>query len=388
MPSSKPSPYGTHIQSTTSGELVNAFMPAELPLNPPLDLSSLESLLEKASRKLGELNGMASLLPNVNLFLYHYIRQEALLSSQIEGTQSSYHDLMLHEALEAPSVPLEDVEEVSTYIQAIQHGITRLQKNDFPLSLRLIREVHEKLLNNTRGMHKQPGEFRQSQNWIGGSRPSNALFVPPPPEKLADLLKNLEAFIHEEQSNLPHLVKVAMLHLQFETIHPFLDGNGRVGRLLITLYLIDKGLLDAPILYLSLYLKTHRHTYYRLLQDVRLADGWLEWIRFFLQGIIDTCNSAMAQTKALNTLISTDEAKLASQGRQKETLLMVFHFLLNKPVLSIPYASEQLRLSQPTVTKAFQMLEALGIVQEESGKQRGKLYGYSAYLRVLTLTNP
>ncbi len=384
MPPSNPSQYGTYIQSTASGELVNAFMPADLPLNPPLDLSSLEPLLEKASRKLGELNGMASLLPNVNLFLYHYIRQEALLSSQIEGTQSSYHDLMLHEALEAPSVPLEDIEEVSTYINAIHHGIARLQKDDFPLSLRLIREVHEKLLHNTRGMHKQAGHFRQSQNWIGGSRPSNALFVPPPPEKLADLLKNLEAFIHEEQSNLPHLVKVAMLHLQFETIHPFLDGNGRAGRLLITLYLIDKGMLDAPILYLSLYLKTHRHTYYRLLQDVRLADGWLEWIRFFLQGVIDTCDSAMAQTKALNTLIGTDEAKLASQGRQKETLLSVFQFLLNKPVLSIPYASEQLGLSQPTVTKAFQTLEALGIVQEESGKQRGKLYAYSAYLDVLS----
>jgi Fic family protein len=377
MPPSKPSQYGTYIQSTASGELVNAFMPADLPLNPPLDLSSLEPLLEKASRKLGELNGMASLLPNVNLFLYHYIRQEALLSSQIEGTQSSYHDLMLHEALEAPSVPLEDIEEVSTYINAIHHGITRLQKDDFPLSLRLIREVHEKLLHNTRGMHKQAGHFRQSQNWIGGSRPSNALFIPPPPEKLADLLKNLEAFIYEEQSNLPHLVKVAMLHLQFETIHPFLDGNGRAGRLLITLYLIDKGMLDAPILYLSLYFKTHHFTYYRLLHDARHSeDGMLAWIRFFLQGVIETSDSVQQQTTQIRNWTSTDRRRVAYRSSRPKIMEALYDVLVFHPIITIPFASKKTGLSQPTMTKAIQDMEALEVLIEITGKRRGKVYLY------------
>ena len=377
MPPSKPSQYGTYIQSTASGELVNAFMPADLPLNPPLDLSSLEPLLEKASRKLGELNGMASLLPNVNLFLYHYIRQEALLSSQIEGTQSSYHDLMLHEALEAPSVPLEDIEEVSTYINAIHHGITRLQKDDFPLSLRLIREVHEKLLHNTRGMHKQAGHFRQSQNWIGGSRPSNALFVPPPPEKLADLLKNLEAFIHEEQSNLPHLVKVAMLHLQFETIHPFLDGNGRAGRLLITLYLIDKGMLDAPMLYLSLYFKTHHFTYCRLLHDARhCEEGMLAWIRFFLQGVIETSDSVKQQTTLIRNLTSTDRRRVAYRSSRPKVMEALYDVLVFHPIITIPFASKKTGLSQPTMTKAIQDMEALEVLIEITGKRRGKVYLY------------
>jgi Fic family protein len=320
---------------------------------------------------------MASLLPNVNLFLYHYIRQEALLSSQIEGTQSSYHDLMLHEALEAPSVPLEDIEEVSTYINAIHHGIARLQKDDFPLSLRLIREVHEKLLHNTRGMHKQAGHFRQSQNWIGGSRPSNALFVPPPPEKLADLLKNLEAFIHEEQSNLPHLVKVAMLHLQFETIHPFLDGNGRAGRLLITLYLIDKGMLDAPILYLSLYFKTHQFTYYRLLHDARHSEeGMLAWIRFFLQGVIETSDSVKQQTTLIRNLTSTDRRRVAYRSSRPKVMEALYDVLVFHPIITIPFASKKTGLSQPTMTKAIQDMEALEVLIEITGKRRGKVYLY------------
>jgi Fic family protein len=244
--------------------------------------------------------------------------------------------------------------------------------------------VHQVLLSNTRGQHKQPGEFRQSQNWIGGTRPSNALFVPPPIKKLNELLGNLEAFIHEEESHLPYLVKAAILHLQFETIHPFLDGNGRIGRLLITLYLIDKGLLTTPVLYLSLYLKAHRYTYYRLLQDVRTQGAWLEWIRFFLHGVIDTTQSAMAQAKRLNALLQQDEALFAQQGRQKQTLLKVYQLLLNKPIVSIPYTAGQLRLSQPTVTKALQTLQTLGLVNEESGKQRGKLYAYTAYLKLLS----
>jgi Fic family protein len=310
---------------------------------------------------------------------------------------------MLHEALEAPSVPLEDIEEVSTYINAIHHGIARLQKDDFPLSLRLIREVHEKLLHNTarlqkddfplslrlirevhekllhntRGMHKQAGHFRQSQNWIGGSRPSNALFVPPPPEKLADLLKNLEAFIHEEQSNLPHLVKVAMLHLQFETIHPFLDGNGRAGRLLITLYLLDSGMLDAPMLYLSLYFKTHHFTYYRLLHDARHSeDGMLAWIRFFLQGVIETSDSVKQQTTQIRNLTSTDRRRVAYRSSRPKVMEALYDVLVFHPIITIPFASKKTGLSQPTMTKAIQDMEALEVLIEITGKRRGKVYLY------------
>jgi Fic family protein len=379
----KPTPSGRYVTNTISGETVQAYVPYPLPPQ-GLDLTPLHGLLETASRLLGELNGMAAHLPNLDLFLYHYIRQEALLSSQIEGTQSSYHDLMLHEARETPNVPLEDVEEVSTYVAAIHHGLRRLKENDFPLSLRLLREVHDVLLSNTRGQHKQPGAFRRSQNWIGGTRPSNAFFVPPPPEMLDDCLKDLETFIHEDESKLPHLIKVALLHVQFETIHPFLDGNGRLGRLLITLYLIEKDVLHAPVLYLSLYLKTHRETYYRLLNEIRFQGGWSAWLEFFLTGVIETCQAGLKNTQAIVERVNQDKAMLSHQGRQSETLESVLEFLLKHPVCSIPYASKGSGISQPTMTKALQTLQALGIVKEESGKQRGKLYAYTAYIDLLS----
>ncbi|MFM7389859.1 MAG: Fic family protein [Vampirovibrionales bacterium] len=383
-PDTHTSRLGTYKTTTVvAGESVKAYIPPALPPLPPLELGPLQGLLEQASLLLGTLNAVTCHVPNVNLFLYHYIRQEALLSSQIEGTQSSYHDLMLHEANEAVAVPLEDIEEVSTYVAAIQHGIHRLKHDDFPLSLRLLREVHAKLLNNTRGQHKQPGEFRQSQNWIGGTRPSNALFVPPPPEWLPEGLSALEAFMHEEESGLPHLVKAGLLHVQFETIHPFLDGNGRLGRLLITLYLLEKEMISQPILYLSLYFKRNQTDYYRLLNEVRLSGNWEAWLEFFLTGVIHTCQAGIHQARAMNQLISSARSTLESQGRGSKNMLLVFELLLEKPILSIPYASERLGLSQPTVTKAFQRLVTLNIVREVSGKQRGKLYHYSAYSAIL-----
>jgi Fic family protein len=374
---------GFYVKSTVSGEAVKAYVPHPLPPH-DLDLTPLQTLLEKASRLIGELNGVASQLPNLNLFLYHYIRQEALLSSQIEGTQSSYHDLMLYEAHETPGVPLEDVEEVSTYVKAIQYGLSRLKDDDFPLSLRLIREVHQVLLSNTRGQHKQPGEFRRSQNWIGGTRPGNALFVPPPPEQLDSCLNDLEAFMHDDTSHLPHLVKVALLHVQFETIHPFLDGNGRLGRLLITLYLIEKGVLQEPVLYLSLYLKTHRSDYYRLLNSIRFEGGWHAWLEFFLNGVIETSQEAMNSTRRIVAQLETDRSLFASKGRQADTLNSLFDLLLKHPVCSITDASKGLGLSQPTITKAMKTLEQLGIISEQSGKRRGKLYAYTAYIRLLS----
>ena len=376
---------GTYRTTTvTAGETVKAYIPPCLPPTPELNLQPLQALIEKASLMLGKLNAITSQVPNVNLFLYHYIRQEALLSSQIEGTQSSYHDLMLHEVNEAISVPLEDVEEVSTYIAAIQYGVHRLKQEDFPLSLRLLKDVHAVLLTNTRGRNKQPGEFRQSQNWIGGTRPSNALFVPPPPEWLPEGLGALESFMHETDSNLPHLIKVALLHVQFETIHPFLDGNGRLGRLLITLYLLEKDVLTEPILYISLYLKRNQADYYRLLNEVRLSGNWEAWLEFFLEGVVQTCQSTLKTTQAINALILQDRQLLASQSRKTQTSLQLYELLLLKPLLTIPYASKALALSQPTVTKAFQKLEALGIVIEVSGKQRGRFFAYSTYTALLS----
>jgi len=252
---------GTHIvSSAVSGDSYKAYIPLPLPPEPPLDMGNLYTLLDKASTALGRLDGMSMVLPDASLFLYMYVRKEAVLSSQIEGTQSSLSDLLLFENAEAPGVPMDDVTEVSCYVSAMNHGLERLKT--FPLSLRLIREIHEKLMDNARGSNKQPGEFRVSQNWIGGSHPANARFVPPPPEKMMECLDLFEKFLHDDTIKLPALIKAALAHVQFETIHPFLDGNGRLGRLLITFILCTEGVLKEPLLYLSLYFKANRQAYY------------------------------------------------------------------------------------------------------------------------------
>src|SRR5271155_3347634 len=247
-----------YVISTVSGERVRAFVPPPLPPGPAaLDLTSLQAILAQANQAVGRLDGMTSALPDLKLFLYSYVRKEAVLSSQIEGTQSSLSDLLLYENAETPGVPLDDVQEVSNYVAALNHGLKRM-RGGFPLSLRLIREIHEVLLAKGRGSHAQPGEFRKSQNWIGGTRPGNAAYVPPPPEYVMDCLGDLEGFLHSEENSLPLLIRAGLAHAQFESIHPFLDGNGRVGRLLITLLLVADGVLTGPLLYLSLYLKQNR----------------------------------------------------------------------------------------------------------------------------------
>src|SRR5580692_4764926 len=275
---------GTYISTTTAGETVRAFVPAPLPPNPPVDLSGLYQQLDRANQALGRLDGLTTLLPNTQLFLYLYARKEALLSSQIEGTKSSFSDLLLFENEAASGVPVDDVEEVSNYVAAMQHGLRRI-KNGFPLSLRLIREIHGILLRGGRGANKTPGEFRRSQNWIGGTRPGNAAFVPPPPELLMECLDRFEHFLHDEKDKLPVLVEAGFVHVQFETIHPFLDGNGRMGRLLITLFLCSKDMLQKPVLYLSHYFKANQQEYYERLQRVRDRGDWEGWIKFFLQGV-------------------------------------------------------------------------------------------------------
>jgi Fic family protein len=328
------------------------------------------------------LDGVATLLPDPSLFLYLYVRKEAVLSSQIEGTQSSFSDLLLYESEEAPSVPLRDVQEVSRYVAALTHGLTRLREG-FPLSLRLFREIHEVLLSEGRGSQQTPGEFRRSQNWIGGSRPGNALFVPPPPEEVMPCMSVLEKFLHDDPERTPALIKAALAHVQFETIHPFLDGNGRLGRLLITFLLCAEGALAEPLLYLSLYFKTHRQRYYELLQQVRTEGDWEAWLRFFLDGVTVTAEQASNTARRILHLFEQDRGRIETIGRAAASALRVHQLMRKKPLVSVPRAATELGLTPPTVAAALQHLQRLGIVREVTGRQRDRLFVYSAYLAIL-----
>mgnify|MGYP003663903393 CR=1 FL=1 len=374
---------GKLVKISTAGEVAKAFIPPALPPEPMVKMDKLYGPLERANRALGRLDGIVSILPDTPLFLYMYIRKEALLSSQIEGTQSSLSDLLLFENEEAPGVPIDDVVEVSNYVAAMNHGLERI-RGGFPISLRLMREIHEILLAKGRGATKQPGEFRHSQNWIGGTRPGNALFVPPPPESVLDLMSDLEAFIHTDTPAVPMLVKAGLIHVQFETIHPFLDGNGRLGRLLITLLLCDKGILKEPILYLSLYFKTHRRYYYDLLQRVREDGDWEAWIEFFLDGITETSLQAADAAKQILSLFEEDRAKIESLGRPAASALRVHQLLQQKPIIAIPDAARETGMSAPTVAKSIQHLRDLGLLREITGKQRGRMFVYSDYLGILS----
>jgi Fic family protein len=373
---------GTFVETAVGGETVRAFVPPALPPAPPLKLEKLYGLLEEANRALGRLDGVTSVLPATPLFLYMYVRKEALLSSQIEGTQSSLSDLLLYESDEAPGVPLDDVQEVSNYVAAMNFGLERL-RDDMPLSNRLIREIHEVLLSHGRGANMQPGEFRRSQNWVGGSKASNATYVPPPHNQLQDLMGDLEAFIHSEEVDLPFLIKAALVHVQFESIHPFLDGNGRLGRLLITFLLCMEGALKEPILYLSLYFKTHRQYYYELLQRVREKGDWEAWLEFFLEGVKETSEQAADTAKQILELFEGDRVKIEGLGRPAASALRVHQYLQSKPILSVPAAVDALSLTAPTVRKSVGHLADLGLVRETTGKKRDRLFVYSGYLDIL-----
>jgi len=374
---------GIYETTSVAGENVRAFIPPPLPPDPPLDITpALQDLIEKANRGLGRLDGVTRILPDSSLFLYTYVRKEALLSSQIEGTQSSFSDLLLFEAEEAPGVPIDDVEEVSHYVAAMNHALKRL-RGGFPLSLRLICEAHGILLSGGRGSKKQPGEFRKTQNWIGGSRPGNARFVPPPPHRVMECMGLLEKFLHDDPVKTPLLIKAALAHVQFETIHPFLDGNGRVGRLLITLLLCAEEALSEPMLYLSLYFKANRDAYYDLLQRVRTDGDWEAWMDFFLRGVIETTEQATGTAKKIMELFTVDRTRIGSLGRPAASALRVYDVLQKRVALSIPRAAKQLGISQPTVTNAIDHLVKLGIAQEATGRKRRKLYMYDAYLKIL-----
>jgi len=365
------------------GEEVRLYIPRPLPPDPQLALTASDiDQIERANRALGRLDGLAQLLPDPDLFLYFYVRKEAVLSSQIEGTQSSLSDLLLFENENTPGVPLDDVQEVSRYVAAMTHGLKRL-RGDFPFSLRLIREIHEKLLAKGRGAAQEPGEFRRSQNWIGGSRPGNALYVPPPPELLMDCLGRLEKFIHDDPVKTPTLLKAALAHVQFETIHPFLDGNGRLGRLLITLILCNEGALREPLLYLSLYFKQNRTRYYDLLQRVRTVGDWESWIRFVLDGVEETAGQAVEVATKIRDLFAKDRERIAELGRAAGSALRVHELLQRRPLLSVPKGAKLLSLSPPTVRASLQALADAGIVKEVSGRRRDRVFGYRRYLDLI-----
>ncbi len=374
---------GTYVTTTVTGEPVQAFIPPKLPPNPPVDLAGLYQHLDRANQALGRLDGLTTLLPDTKFFLYLYIQKEALLSSQIEGTQSSFSDLLLFENDAEPSVPLDDVEEVSNYVAAMKHGLRRIA-GGFPLSLRLIREIHAILLRGGRGANRTPGEFRRSQNSVGGTRPGNAAFVPPPPERLMECLDGLERFLHDEKQKLPILIEAGLVHVQFETIHPFLDGNGRLGRLLITLLLCSKGALREPLLYLSLYFKTNRDRYYDLLQRVRTHGAWEEWLAFFLEGTEITARSAAEAAKQILTLFAKDRDRIQKIGRAASSALRVHEYMQKKPLVGIGAVADELKLSIPTVTVALDHLVRLGIAKEITGKRRARIFGYSRYLKILS----
>lgn len=366
------------------GEEVRAFVPKPLPPVPPLELDGpLLKALEAANLALGRLDGVSTLLPDKSLFLYHYVRKEAVLSSQIEGTQSSLTDLLQHERGEVPGVPQDDVVEVSCYVAALEHGLKRLREDSFPLSNRLIREVHGVLLSSGRGSDKSPGEFRRSQNWVGGTRPGNADFVPPPHTELEDCMASLERFLHESDDGLPDLVRVGLAHVQLETIHPFLDGNGRIGRLLITFLLCHAGLLQDPLLYLSLYLKQHRPDYYRLLNDVRLSGDWEAWLAFFLEGVRVTSEGAFSTAMSLTEMFRHDRERISSLGRQANSALRVHDVLMAHPICTIPEVAKGTGLSYPGASAGLNRLIELGIASEVTGDWRARTFAYWQYLQTL-----
>lgn len=377
---------GRYVTTVAFGETVQAFVPPPLPPVPALEMSAvLLNKLSEADRAIGRLDGITMMLPDKSLFLYMYVRKEAVLSSQIEGTQSTLDDLLRFENAAIAGQPIDDVSEVSNYVKAMMYGLERMRDpspQGLPLCLRLLREMHGLLLKDGRGSGKDPGAFRRSQNWLGGTRPGNAIYVPPPQQEMQICLGELEKFLHEDHT-LPPLIKAGLLHLQFESIHPFLDGNGRLGRLLIALFLVEQQVLREPMLYLSLYLKTHRADYYRLLQEARQRGTWEAWLEFFLTGVAATANNAHDSALRIVTLFSEDRARITTVGEQANSMLRVHALLQNQPFVKATQVVDKTGLSMPTVNSAMAGLERLGVVQEVTGKKRGRVYAYEAFLRII-----
>lgn len=375
---------GYYENTATAGEAVKAFVPAPLPPTPPIDWTpELRDKFDEALLALGRLDSVSTLLPDVSIFLYTYVRKEAVLSSMIEGTRSSISDLLLFEMNEEPGVPLDDVKEVSNYVNALDYGLERL-RSGFPMSLRLIREIHGKLLEGgARGADKKPGEFRRSQNWIGGTRPGNAFYVPPPAHLVPDCMGALEMFLHDQPQRTPILLKAALAHVQFESIHPFLDGNGRVGRLLITLLLVSSGALHLPMLYLSLYFKTHRQAYYDFLNKIRSDGDWETWLDFFADAVRVTAGQAVDTVRRLDALAQRDRAAIHQLGRAAGSALRIHHELLYRPICDGKRLKQKTELTPATINKSLDHLIELGLVKELTGKQRYRIFSYPAYIDIL-----
>jgi Fic family protein len=374
---------GHYVTISTVDEVARAFIPAPLPPKPPIEWTTrLRSKFDQALLALGRLDSISTFLPDISLFLYMYVRKEAVLSSMIEGTQSSLSDLLLFELDMEPGVPLDDVREVSNYVAALDYGLKRLA-DGFPLSLRLIREMHGVLLSKGRGGNQTPGEFRRTQNWIGGARPGNAAFVPPPAEQVLECMGKLELFLHDQPELTPALLKAALAHVQFETIHPFLDGNGRLGRLLITLLLCEQKVLREPMLYLSVYFKTHRQYYYELLNNVRLTGDWEAWLNFFAEGVIVTATQAVETARQLIDLANVDRDKISGLGRAAPSTLRVHRALMEQPIATAGWLAEKTGITPATVNKCLGSLERIGIVRKLTGAKRNRLFSYVRYVEIM-----
>jgi Fic family protein len=374
---------GTFVRQQSGPDGYAAFIPAPLPPEPPLEFDEvLQRLHESAVHAVGQLDGVSRTM-DADRLLYMYVRKEAVLSSQIEGTQSTLSDLLEYEDASAAGTPVDDVREVSRYVAALYHGLQRVRTGELPISLRLVRELHGVLMEDGRGSTQAPGEFRRTQNWIGGTRPGNALFVPPPPHEMMRALDNLERFLNDETGHTPTILKAGLAHAQFETIHPFLDGNGRIGRLLISLLFGVEGILTQPFFYLSLYFKEHRRGYYDALQGVRTEGDWEGWLRFYLIGVEAVARQATDTALALRTLFEEDRQKVMALGRAAVSAARVYDLLRQRIVVSIPRAAAELRLTWPTVNAAMQRLETLGIAREMTGRARDRLYVYTRQLELL-----
>ena len=374
---------GRYVAISTVGDKAQAFVPTPLPPHPPIDWTpELHSKFDQALLALGRLDSISTLLPDTALFIYLYVRKEAVLSSMIEGTQSSLSDLLLFELDQEPGIPLDDVREVSNYVAALNHGLHLLEQG-LPMSLRLFREIHGVLLAKGRGSSQTPGEFRRSQNWIGGTRPGNAAFVPPPAEEVPECMSKLELFLHDQPSSTPVLLKAALAHVQFETIHPFLDGNGRLGRLLITLLLCEQKLLREPMLYLSLYFKINRQYYYELLNNVRLTGDWEAWLDFFAEAIIVTATQAVETARQLLDLSNRDREKISGLGRAAASTLQIHRALMEHTIATSGWLAEKTGITPATVNKALSHLEQIGIVKELTARKRNRLFSYAGYIEIM-----
>lgn len=374
---------GQYITVSTVGEQVLAFVPSPLPPEPMIEWSAeLRDKFDQALLAIGRLDSVSTLLPDTSVFLSMYVRKEAVLSSMIEDTQSSLSDLLLFEIDQEPGVPLDDVQEVSNYVAALNHGLSLLNEG-FPLSLRLIKEIHAVLLNKGRGSNQTSGELRSSLNWIGGIRPGNAAFVPPPVNQVLECMGKLELFLHNQPEPTPTLLKAALAHVQFETIHPFLDGNGRLGRLLITLILCEQKMLRMPMLYLSLYFNTHRQYYYELLNSVRLTGDWETWLDFFADTVIATAGQALDTAQQLHALANEDREKINALGRAAKSTRLLHQALLEQPICNAGSLVVKTGLTAATVNKSISHLVRIGIVRELTARKRNRLFSYYQYVEIM-----